>query len=69
MNLQEWAKHYNNYEIAEKLCYLQKITPYTDIEIIEAVDKVGRVGAKCGLSLLECVNLLVVNEDTNYVLK
>lgn len=62
MTIDEWTKKYNNREIGRLLNKLQWKTPYTDEEIIEAIDKVFSIAAQTGMTLQECVELIVANE-------
>ena len=62
MTIDEWTKKYKNREIGRLLNKLQWKTPYTDEEIIEAIDKVFSIGVQIGMTLQECVELIVANE-------
>lgn len=62
LTIDEWTKKYNNKEVGRLLNKLQWQTPYTDEEIIEAIDKVFFIGVQIGMTLQECVELIVANE-------
>lgn len=68
MTFEEWYEKYDrNIDIVNLIDYLQKVKPYTDEEIIEAIEKIKKIiidSNCCGipLTLKDIINLIVVNE-------
>ena len=66
MTHEEWVNKYKDEDIADWLVELQNNTPYTDEEIIEAIEKLYAVGTKCSISLKEVVALITANEMMDF---
>lgn len=68
MNTDKWIEKfgYNN-DVITKINFLQTVKPYSDEEVIEAVDKVKDTALKCGISFEELIDLIVTNETCKLV--
>lgn len=66
MTLDEWIKYFNgDMDAVNVVYYLQKEKPYTDEEIIDAIDKIEKVASQCGLNKTDVVKMIFYNETTS----
>jgi hypothetical protein len=65
MTLEDWINYLNHDMDAVNAVYcLQKQKPYTDEEIIDAIEKIEKVGTKCGLTRADIIKTILINETT-----
>jgi len=63
LEIKEWYKKNNLGEEEINLIeYLRRNKPYTDKEIMEAIEKVHEIGGRCGLSIKDAVHAVAINE-------
>lgn len=65
MTLNEWINYFNYDMVAvNAVYYLQKQKPYTDDEIIDAINKIKKVAIQYGLTRGDIMKTIFANETT-----
>ena len=63
MSLDDWINYFHgDMDAINAVYYLQKIKPYTDEEIIDAIDKIEKVAFQVGLTRVDVVKTILGNE-------
>jgi len=63
LDLNGWIKYFDgNMDAVNAVDYLQKLKPYTDEEIIDAIEKINVVACQCGLTRTDVIKTILANE-------
>lgn len=63
MSLDDWIKYFHgDIDAVNTVYYLQKVKPYTDEEIIDAIEKIEKVAFQVGLTRIDVVKEILGNE-------
>lgn len=66
MTLDDWIKYFNgDIDAVNAVHYLQKAKPFTDEEIIDAIDKIEKVASQCGLNRTDIIKMIFYSETTS----
>lgn len=63
MTLEDWINYLSqDIDAVNAVYFLQEQKPYTDEEIIDAIEKIEKVGIQCGLTRADIIKTILINE-------